>query len=132
MTWQFRKLSRFFSFKQSCIKKNRHSFSVEFSTPWKILRKIYQKNKNKKYKIDCGSRLFFPHILKYKNFHTVVFNMLTNVGNVWVNENIKERRRKLCSFMLFTRILSALPDQWRKSLIIIFMFPEISLEFSFC
>jgi hypothetical protein len=36
---------------------------------------------------------------------TVFFNMLTNVLNVWVNENITQRRRKLCSFMLFGRIL---------------------------
>jgi hypothetical protein len=31
--------------------------------------------------------------------------MLTNVGRVRVNENIKERRENLCSFVLFGRIL---------------------------
>ncbi len=64
--------------------------------------------------------------------HTVVFNMLTNVAKVWVNENIKEIKRKLCSFMLFGRILCFLLKQWRKSLKIVVMFPEISLKFSFC
>jgi hypothetical protein len=55
--------------------------------------------------------------------------MLTNVGNVCVNENIKEKRRKICSFMLFGRILCFLLEQWRKSLKIVVMFPEISFEF---
>jgi hypothetical protein len=42
---------------------------------------------------------------KSTNLNTVVFNMLTNVAKVLVNENIKERRRKLCSLMFFGRIL---------------------------
>jgi hypothetical protein len=33
-----------------------------------------------------------PHI---RQDATVFFNMLTNVAKVWVNENTKERRRKL-------------------------------------
>jgi hypothetical protein len=44
----------------------------------------------------------------------------------------KGKKKKLCSFMLFGRILFFLLDQWRKSLKIVAMFPEISLEFSFC
>jgi hypothetical protein len=58
--------------------------------------------------------------------------MLTNVGRVRVNENIKERRENSCSFMLFDRILCFLLEHQRKSSKIVFMFPEISLEFSFC
>jgi hypothetical protein len=36
---------------------------------------------------------------------TVFFNMLTNVLKVLMNENITQTRRKLCSLMLFGRIL---------------------------
>ncbi len=71
------------------------------------------------------------NLLKCINY-TVFFNMLTNVEIVLVNENITQRRRKLCSFMLFDRILWVLSDQWRKSLKIVVMFPEMGFEFSFC
>ncbi len=71
-------------------------------------------------------------IMFYNEIGTVFVNMLTNVLKVWVNENIKRRRRRLCLLMLFDRFRWALPDQWRKSLKIIDMLPEISLEFLFC
>ncbi len=41
----------------------------------------------------------------FDDHYTVFFNMLTNVEIVLVNENITQRRRKLCSLMLFGRIL---------------------------
>jgi hypothetical protein len=63
----------------------------------------------------------------------IKYSILQYVNQCW--ESVSERKHKrenLCSFMLFDRILWALSEQYRRSLIIIVMFPEISFEFSFC
>jgi hypothetical protein len=69
---------------------------------WWLLQKISKRWEN----MQSSVFLFFERVGRkicsiclYFYFTTVFFNMLTNVAKVWVNENTKERRRKLCSFM---------------------------------
>jgi hypothetical protein len=58
--------------------------------------------------------------------------MLTNVGRVRVNENLKERRENLCSFIFFGRILLILQKQ--KKIIIekfVLCFQKFANNFNF-
>ncbi len=71
----------------------------------KNVKKIQKSRKNSKISKKIQKFKNVKKVRIIKKMPTVFFNMLTNVEIVLVNENITQRRRKLCSFMLFNRIL---------------------------